>query len=449
MQLTEHTSQHTAERGVAPSLVESPAFSGGFPLQFGQPASLTAQGCEWYRSLEGHYYMPPAPPQSKNDKYELDTKHRPAIHACLTYGLEQGDIQPSELAALFNEKVPNDSAALALSSKVMAGVGQRLQTYRSELVEQMMTANVSELDKERLTSLFEWQEQYWLPTLTLIHVEDDYGEFGENADTLALRIHRDCYVCYTNIEIWDAPDYLRSLLILAVDAFATLAVKPVALHELDHAYMYEWGEACDPVYQLLCDEIPYLLMESESEDAAGKALITMLEEQAGALLEEVKETFWEGEDEFPMLLWRDMKSRHREAVYHKITKDLDHHSQLTRVRETLLQWDELQNPMLGHPVSQRLMCLTELYAQQPFAGKDTDKPINNEFDGDAPFNYTAMICTGDEREQTFIHLEAESTCNGEYGVEVMGLNFEPDLEPYLKQMLFGDMALMYLQGANE
>lgn len=446
MQFTKLSRESTGFRS-AQCHVENGTFSGGFPLRFNRPASLTHQQVPWYRSLDGYRYEA----IGQQTKTVLAPVHRPAIHACLSYGLEQGDIQPSELAALCQDGSVNDDVALALASKVMGGLGKRLQHYRTELTDRLTALSVSRgslTEKKELDDNLEWHEQHWLPTLSLSYVDQSGGDFGENGETMALRICRDHFMAYMSFSVWTAPEPLRPLLILALHAFSSLAAKPIALQELEAEYMWEGLDESEPAYNLLCDEIPYLLALEASDNngtLAPQAVAEFLREQAPSLYEEMLDSIY-GE-EVDIEIWNFIKYHHRASLFKEICTGIDAPTALNKLQHTLLQWADLQNPILGHPICQRLAFLCELYSQQSFVNVKVEDPTNHEFHGDAPFNWTAMICTGDDTEENYVQMTAEGVMGGEYSLEVMGLDFTPSLEPYLQQMLFGDMALICLEGS--
>lgn len=432
---------------VAVNLIESPASTGGFPLQFSRPASLAAQGEVWYRSLDGHRYQPVGEPPV----IKLAEQHRPAIHACLSYGVAQGHLQPSELSALFKGKDVNDAAALQLASQVMEGIGQVLHGYRDNISGQVTSfSKDTHSEAAQWPSRLEWYENYWLPELCLWHVENDGGEFGENADTMMLRLFRDHYVAYIDVNVWAAPEPLQPLIMLALNAFASLADKPIALFEQEDCIMYEWDDLAARVHLLLCDEMPYLLALSkdtsngeDGERKAGLFVMDTLREQAPELHQEWLDSIYD-EDAIDHL-WFILRNYHRHQCFRTVCEGLDAHAALGRVQITLDEWASLQNPMFGHPIAQRLKRLCELYAEQPFADRDLSAACCHDGNGDAPLNQTALICTGDESEVQFIHMTGESVCQGEYAVEVEGLQFSPELVPLLQKRMFGDLALFSLE----
>lgn len=449
MQLSITAGQSGRASQVANSFDHSAALTAGFSLRFSRPASLIGQAPAWYRSLDGYAYVP-SDPSSVVDT--LAAEHRPAIHSCLTYGLKQDYIQESELSALFNsEGGADDAAALTLSSKVMAGISTQLNEYREALTSTVLAISgvEGETRHKEMSELIDWWGSHWLPTLSLSYVEGDFGDYGCNAKIMGLRLVRDHYVAYMSLNVWDAPKPLQPLLILAIQSFSFMAMKPIALCNMEEFCYYEWSEGCDHLYGLVAEEIPYWL-EQDDVSASKESLLVMAREQCPSLLEELEEMLY---GDYVDSLWSEIIARYRQDVWGEalLLGEQSGHSAsesnyLQVVKETLQSWGELQNPMLGHPISQRLAVLCELYFKQPFINQPFGSAIDCEFNGDVSFNESAIISTGDDCEDGWVTGYAEGVSGGEYGSEVMGMSFHAELEPTIKRMVFGDLALVGLQG---
>lgn len=455
MQLSVRAERAFDTKGIASGAYQSAPFANGFPLRFSRPASLNGQTAAWYRSLDGYNY---GVNNTRKVSKLLASEHRPAIHSCLSYGLERDYIQESELLALFDDNgAVDDAAALSLSSKVMAGIALRLSEHQKALTSEVLAVSqVSEANEKEMKSLVEWWEQHWLPTLSLSYVEDDFGDYGQHAGTMALRLARDHYVAFMDFHVWDAPKLLQPLLILTIQELSFMSIKPVALCDFEDFGFFEWGEPCDHLYNIVSEEIPYWLDQCD-ENEQQQHLLTMAKEQCPSILDDIQDSLGDDLED----LWAEILLRHRQSVWQKVLASCkdewwqgSESDSLPRgegrylqvVSNILKDWARLQNPMLGHPISQRLVFLCELYFKQSFAGRHLCSPFDEEYSGDVSFNESAIISTGDDCEDGWVTGYAEGVSTGEYSAEVLGMSFTADLEPTLKRMLFGDLALICLQG---
>lgn len=442
MQTAECVRPNRAGGQIAGGTTGSASIAGGFPLRFSDPASLANQQAPWYRSLDAYQYKP----AFQGVRFKLEAKHRPAIHECLTYGLMRGDIGDADLSVLCEGDQLNDEAALALSSRVMGGIGDRLECYRQSLAEKLKAEAVAVAQEVDMAELLDWQLDCWQPTLSLNYFEEDFGDYGMMADTMALRLHREHFLSFVEFDIWDLPTPLQPLMILAVNVFSELSDKPIGLIGHDECW---FSDNYDYWYDIACDEFKHL--QEKGGEGIPNLLVAFLSEQLPDFLEEMNEGvgLHYCEDSFPDVLFGEMLTRQRKQRWTDVVCGLSLCQSMTLIKDTLKNWADLQNPILGHPIARRLAFLADLYLSEPEATKLAETPQSRDFDGDVGFNCTAAVSTGDGQEHVNLIMIGDYAAEGEYTKEVKGLRFDEKLEPYMQRMLFGDFLLMSLRGAYE